>query len=106
MNPEPEYTPYQERSQLLGSLLVPLFGGIISYNDPVHPDWPVLYSETPEGQMSWHIAPEDLGVFTGLQVIPTYPWDGHTTAQKYERLYRLGRRIPRLSYANPTYGEP
>ena len=42
--------------------------------DPAEPEWPVVYIDLPgAGQVSWHV--------------PQYPepWDGHTTAEKYER---------------------
>jgi hypothetical protein len=99
-----EITLYRERAWLLDGY-VHLFGGVISYNDPVCPDWPVLYIETPEGQMSWHIAPEDLAEFGKMTVIPDYPWDRHTTKEKYLRLRRLVARLPNLTSANPRYGE-
>lgn len=98
-----EISVYRERAMLI-AVLVPLFGGVISYNDPFEPDWPVLYIESPEGQLSWHIAPEDLSVFGSIKVIPKYPWDHHTTRQKYQRLARLTAQLPNLTSANPRYG--
>lgn len=49
------------------------------------PEWPVIYVDTPAGQVSWHVPrdelPEDLAAldFRGK-------WDGHTTQEKYRRL--------------------
>lgn len=42
--------------------------------DPAEPAWPVVYIELPTGQVSWHM--------------PEHPdsWDGHTTAQKHDRI--------------------
>ena len=47
--------------------------------DPEEPEWPLAFIELPlpagqPGQVSWHL--------------PRHPraWDGHTTAQKYERV--------------------
>lgn len=99
-----EFTLYQERA-ILTAVPAALFGAVLSYSDPVHPDWPVLYVETPEGQLSWHISTEDLRDYRGIQVVPDYPWDGHTTAEKYRRLRKLIPQLPKLTYANPLYGE-
>lgn len=42
--------------------------------DPVEPDWPVVYIELPDGQVSWHM--------------PAHPveFDGHSTEEKYRRI--------------------
>lgn len=52
-----------------------------------------VYIDTPEGQMSWHFHDRDAWLFDGL---PQYKaeWDGHTTEEKYNRLWRLTRRQP------------
>ena len=59
--------------------------------DESEPDWPVLYIETAEGQVSWHVPkaeriyePEDRTDSFGPMV-----WDGHTDAEKFARLRRL-----------------
>lgn len=54
--------------------------------DEQAPGWPVLYIDTPEGQVSWHFPESEMP-----DGIPMYHgrWDGHTTAEKYERLARL-----------------
>lgn len=56
--------------------------------DPREPDWPVLMVDTPAGQVSWHFKAEEMPA-----TMPNYPgaWDGHSTAEKYERLARLSR---------------
>lgn len=105
MTVEPEITVYRERAHLL-RVLAQLFGGVISYNDARNPEWAVLYIESPEGQMSWHIAPGDMDLFSHLRVVQDYPWDGHSTRVKYERLTRVLKRFPKLTYANPVYGKP
>lgn len=51
--------------------------------------WPVLFIETPCGQLSWHVPvsevnPEDWPVFRGV-------WDGHTVEVKRERIEKLIR---------------
>lgn len=96
---------YRQRALLLGGY-VAMFGGVFSYNDELLPDYPVLYTETPEGQLSHHIHPDDVEVFDGLGIptVDDYPWDGHTTAEKCERITRLNLRIPKMTYARPEYG--
>jgi hypothetical protein len=58
--------------------------------------WWIVYAETPTGQVSWHIAPEDMDLFRDWPVAfgsHRSPWDGHTTEEKYARLVRLGSTI-------------
>ena len=46
-------------------------------------DWRnVVYIETPEGQLSWHISDNEV----------ENDWDGHTTEEKYARIERLVKR--------------
>ncbi|WP_191304451.1 hypothetical protein [Lentzea cavernae] len=42
--------------------------------DPNEPEWPVVYIELPDAQVSWHM--------------PQHPvaWDGHDTEEKYRRV--------------------
>lgn len=81
---------YTERTRLL-AYIATLHDSHVGFNDEDEMDWPVLTIETPMGQMTWHIAPED-GHLLSL-VRHTDPqdrgWDGHTTQEKYERLERL-----------------
>jgi hypothetical protein len=59
-------------------------------------DWPVVYVQTPAGQMSWHIARADQELFGHVRPMGegTAPqWDGHTTEAKYERLAELTRMM-------------
>jgi hypothetical protein len=91
---------YRERARL-AAFVASIFPSRICANDPAEPGWPVLYVETPEGQLSWHLSPGDLDLFDRVPRVnvgdPDEPmWDGHTTEEKYERLSRLS--IPR----NPT----
>lgn len=55
------------------------------------PEWlNVVFINTPEGQLSWHIHEHDLSLFDDLPRCD-FKWDGHTTEEKYERLARLFR---------------
>lgn len=81
---------YRERAHLVAHLAA-LYPSHIGYTDPSAPDWPVLIIEAPGGQLSWHIAPDDIGLFAHVRRTDRIcrGWDGHTTGEKYERLDRL-----------------
>jgi hypothetical protein len=52
----------------------------------------VLYLDTPSGQVSWHIAANDLDLFGHVQRTDPNspdPWDRHTTEEKYQRIRDL-----------------
>ncbi|MFB4276053.1 hypothetical protein ACBJ59_12215 [Nonomuraea sp. MTCD27] len=88
---QPEIGIYRERAHLV-AYLATKFPAAIAYSDPDEPDWPVIYITTPHGQMSWHVAPDDLDLFPHvpmLEVDAGPVWDGHTTDEKYERLRAL-----------------
>ncbi|MFE5853184.1 hypothetical protein ACFQ61_08180 [Streptomyces sp. NPDC056500] len=96
---------YRDLAHLVGGY-VGLFGGVFSHNTA--DDRPILYVETPTGQCSWSICPEDLDALDGL-AIPTvedYPWDGHTTVEKQLRLVALNQKLPKMTYSRPEYGSP
>jgi hypothetical protein len=82
---------YRERAHLI-ALLTALYPSHIGYTDPSAPDWAVIIIEAPTGQLSWHIAPDDMDLFSHVQDtnrIICRGWDGHTTDQKYERIRAL-----------------
>lgn len=58
----------------------------------------VVYLTTKHGQMSWHIADDDLDLFTHLPRVTgadvRAAWDGHSTAEKYARLRDLLATTP------------
>lgn len=86
--PDPDV--YRERAHLVAHLaaLYPSHIGV----DPAEPDWPVVYVETDAGQLSWHLAADDLPLFAHV-LRGEADWDGHTTVQKYARLDNLTRTI-------------
>lgn len=51
-------------------------------------DWPVLVVDTPCGQVSWHLPKE---MMPPLMRRYNGVWDGHTTAEKNDRLANLIR---------------
>lgn len=48
--------------------------------DATEPDWPVVYIELPNGQVSWHLPQHDR------------EWDGHSTEEKYRRCREFAER--------------
>lgn len=95
LKPEPEISVYSERARLI-AYLATNHDARIAYNDPNEPDWPVIYIDTPRGQLSWHLSPDDLHLFPHVPIAGRHitidqapAWDGHTTAEKYDRLARL-----------------
>lgn len=80
---------YRERAHLV-AYLTSEHPSTIGYTDPAEPDWAVVTIETPQGQMSWHVAPDDMDLFGHVpREAPKRPWDGHSTEEKYARLRRL-----------------
>jgi hypothetical protein len=88
----PEIGIYRERAHLVAHLAALYPSALVHGSDPNAPDWPVIYIDTPRGQLSWHLATEDLDLFAHVPV-PTGDqapkWDGHTTTEKYQRLASL-----------------
>lgn len=81
---------YTERARLLAYIAVQ-HDSHVGFNDLDEQDWPVLTIETDQGQMTWHIAPEDGHLLTHVRHTDPQDrgWDGHTAQEKYERLERL-----------------
>jgi hypothetical protein len=79
---------YRERAHLVAHLAA-IYPSVIGYSDPTEPDWAVVYVKTAEGQMSWHISPDDMDLFGHVPHGDLVTWDGHTTEEKYARLDRL-----------------
>lgn len=48
----------------------------------------IVFIDLPTGQASWHIHDRDLRLFAHLPPY-TKQWDGHSTAEKYDRLERI-----------------
>ena len=82
---------YRERARLI-AFITRIFPSHGTYENLDEPGWLVVFVDTPEGQLSWQIHPDDEDLFSDLRLISENKWDGHTTKEKYERLARLGRR--------------
>ena len=53
-------------------------------------DWRwIVFIQIPAGQVSWHIHDEELQWFSHLERRDGNSWDGHTTSEKYIRLFNL-----------------
>jgi len=79
---------YRERAYLVAHL-ASLYPSTIGYTDPSEPEWAVCIIETPAGQMTWHISPDDRDLFDHVTWSSRAKWDGHETEEKYERLRAL-----------------
>jgi hypothetical protein len=88
---DPLSAVYRERAHLVAHLAA-IYPSVIGM-DPAEPDWPVVFIETGAGQLSWHIAPDDVPLFVHVSRNESAVWDGHTTEQKYARLDNLTRTI-------------
>jgi hypothetical protein len=91
---------YRERAHLVAALSAhPGVQSVVRTGDPdatLPTCSTVVYFDTAEGQLSWHIADADLDLVAHVpEVDPADPraqWDGHTTAEKYQRLRMLNQR--------------
>lgn len=80
---------YSERASCVA--LIVALGAMIGWRfgyglDPQAPDWPVVYVDTPAGQLSWHFSRDDYErCFPGG--LPRYAgeWDLHDAPEKYRR---------------------
>ena len=92
-------TAYSERNRLAVALarvglVLGWRAGVGTHQDVPGQQWDadwrtLLFIDTPAGQVSWHLHDSERYLVASL---PKYPgtWDGHTTAQKWERLERVG----------------
>lgn len=78
---------YWERGQLV-TLLAKLYPAHV-YADPAEPDWPVVCVHMPTGTASWHFPKAAMTSYLATLKVTESDWDGHTTAQKYERLAQM-----------------
>lgn len=76
---------YRERAHLVAHLAAS-YPSTIGYHDPHEPDWAVVIIDLPTGQVSWHVSPQDMDLFTRVRHTEISTWDGHTTEEKYARL--------------------
>jgi hypothetical protein len=99
---------YHERNMLV-AFLTTCYGAHLMRHPETEPweaDWRwIVCVHTPCGQMTWHIHDSELPLFMHVPSSrPDNDWDGHTTAEKYERLAAL--TTFRMSGAPMLYEEP
>ena len=81
---------YHERNMLVAVLARAFPSGVRKTDIP---EWDFewrncVYIDSPTGQLSWHYHDSEVWMFESL---PRYekPYDGHTTEEKYHRLWQL-----------------
>jgi hypothetical protein len=83
---------YRERNTLVAALIRSHGWTAEVVMAPDTEGWWIVYAETPTGQVSWHISPDDMDLFSDWPVAfgsrPS-PWDGHSTEEKYRRVAAL-----------------
>jgi hypothetical protein len=77
---------YRDRAVLTAHMAAVYPSVIVHGADPYEPEWAVVYITLPTGQISYHISPADLDLFTHVRVAVAADWDGHTTDEKNRRL--------------------
>ena len=85
---------YDERNQLVALLASMFPSGIARTDIPGWlPEWHgCVYIDLPNGQASWHYHDSQAHLFAHLPPY-TKAWDGHTTAEKYDRIRMLARAL-------------
>lgn len=81
---------YRERAHLVAHLAA-LYPSCIGFSDPNEPEWAVVTISLPTGQVTWHVAPNDMDLFGHVRKDLAAAWDGHSTEEKYERLDKATR---------------
>ncbi len=84
---------YAERNRLV-AVLTKLFPAYMGKHPADDADWDpewtnIVFLNIPSGQCTWHVHDSEMWMFKHLEFVETAKWDGHTTAEKYERLARL-----------------
>jgi hypothetical protein len=79
---------YRERAFLV-ALLAAKYSSVWAPDEAVGPGWKVVYVGLPTGQASWHISPDDWDLFGFVPQGDVGIWDGHTTVEKYKRVFDL-----------------
>lgn len=94
-------TAYQERNQLVNVFAKMAASAgwkvwVAEHQDapgekPWDPEWlNVVFVDTPQGQVSWHIHEKEMDMFSWIQLRGIIiEWDEHTTEEKYRRLMAL-----------------
>jgi hypothetical protein len=87
--PEGLNDAYRERNAVVAALIRTNGWPCWLADAPDAAGWVIVYAETPRGQVSWHVGPDDFDLFDGFGTVAPVGWDGHTTEEKYGRLAAL-----------------
>ncbi len=80
---------YTERNKVIAlAAKLALMQGYKAWKVPTVDDWPLVFIELPLAQLSWHIPIAEIDLFDFLPYGDN-TWDGHSTADKYNRLERF-----------------
>lgn len=81
---------YRERARLISVLSKIWHSYIVTMPGD---EWDVVIVNSPEGQLSWHIADPDMDLFRHLTSEPEQgQWDGHSTAVKHARMEGMAKQ--------------
>lgn len=83
---------YRERAFLV-ALLAAEHPSVWAPDETAGPGWKVVYVDLPTGQALWHISPADWDLFGFVPQGDVGIWDGHTTVEKYRRIFDLTMNI-------------
>lgn len=91
---------YRERNALVAALSKIFPSGLGRH---VASDWEddwrtIVFIDLPTGQASWHIHDSEAPMFRHLRKYEG-EWDGHTTEEKYRRMFALSSRSPHAAEA-------
>jgi len=82
---------YAERDRLVAALSKCFPSHLVQHKGADwEDDWRnIVCIHLPTGQVTWHIHDSEVEWFSHLPTDEIHNWDGHTTAEKYERLAAL-----------------
>ncbi len=81
---------YVERDMCVAfiCLLAHKLGWNVGLKQGDDPNWPLVFVDSPLGQLSWHVKREELMFFPSLSPYLA-DWDGHSSEEKYKRMRNL-----------------
>lgn len=98
---------YTERNACVGMALV--MAKKLGYRIGIKtedPEWPIIFIDLPTGQVSWHIAKNDLiGYFPDRIVEYQGDYDGHNFTEKYGRLVEYAQAKPSCNFCDDPLHE-
>lgn len=90
---------YRDRAHIL-ALLSLHYSAYLAHSDQANPNWPVLTLDTPHGQLTWHISPDDVGLFGHVRragdAEAALAYDGHSTEEKHARIRARVESFPAI----------